>query len=250
MSALTAPSSQSAQLPRSSPSTTLRTLMDARRAAGARFTLDEAVATIVPLCLDLKEHHDRGERVYVHPSCVAPAPDGLAKLALKLAVVPTNPRDRACMAPQLQQTLAPGAARATELLLEKALVGDPAHRPDDLAALASALYHVAPAKSIHPPEVDEGTLDHTGEFDVDVKLSLMPPEAPAGVAMPRSPGLPRDLDPFAPPLSSAPSRSGRSSPPSRSNPRSSARWSRRTRRSSASRRRRRPARSRSRRSRS
>jgi hypothetical protein len=73
-----------------------------------------------------------------------------------------------------------------ELLLSKALVGNPAHRPDDLGALASAMHHLAPMKSIHPPDVDEAALDHgTGDLDVDVKLSLLPP-APSGPRAPMS----------------------------------------------------------------
>ncbi len=174
-------------------------------------TLDEAVATIVPLCLDLKERHDRGEHVYVHPSCVAPGPDGLARLSSRLAASPTNPRDRVCMAPELHRSLEPGGARASvfsigamlyemvtgstigpgmrrpreidpslpeslEILLSKALVGDPSHRPDDLGALASAMHHLAPIKSIHPPDVDESRLDHAGDLDVDIRLSMLPPE--------------------------------------------------------------------------
>src|SRR5665647_1521378 len=82
--------------------TTLRTLIEARRAEGRRFSLDEAIAIIVPLCLDLKERHDRGERLYVHPGCIAPGGDGLARLAKELAVAPTNARDRMCLAPELQ----------------------------------------------------------------------------------------------------------------------------------------------------
>ena len=76
-------------------------------------SLDEAVAVIVPVCLDLKERHDRGEKLYLHPSCIAPGSDGLAKLNVKLAVVPTNPLDRHCLAPELQSTLEPGDARAS-----------------------------------------------------------------------------------------------------------------------------------------
>lgn len=201
---------------------TLRTLIEQRRAEGYTLSLDEAMAAVVPLCLDLKERHDRGERVYVHPSCVAPGEDGLARIIPHLAVLPTNPRDRACIAPELQRSLAPGDARASvfavgamlyemvtgasigpgmrrpreidpnlpeslELLLSKALVGDPTHRPDDLGALASAMHHLAPMKSIHPPDVDESTLDTAGGQAVDVRLSIIPPIR----SEPPPPSLPR-----------------------------------------------------------
>lgn len=204
----------------------LRTLIDQRLAQGMKFSLDEAIAIIVPLCLDLKERHDRGESVYVHPGCIAPGPDGLARLQPQLAIVPTNPKDRACLAPELQRTLAPGNSRASvfsvgavlyelltaasigpamrrpreidpslpealELLLSKALVGNPQHRPEDLGALASAMHHLAPMKSIPPPDADMSTLDHTDSFDVDVRLSMLPPSEISGsVSIPKSPAAP------------------------------------------------------------
>jgi eukaryotic-like serine/threonine-protein kinase len=189
---------------------TLRALLNARRAERRPLSLDEAIATVVPLCTDLQERHARGEKLYVHPSCVAPGPNGLARLEKDRAVVPTDSHDRVCMAPELVQTLEPGNARASvfaigailyecvtgssigpamrrprdfnpelpealEVLLAKALVSDPLHRPDDLGALASALHHIAPMKSIPPPEVDEGRLDHGEDFEVDVRLSMLPP---------------------------------------------------------------------------
>src|SRR5580704_214645 len=117
MSASSAPARCGAHPPVNTSSTTLRTLLEARRAEGRRFALAEAVATIVPLSLDLQERHGRKERLYVHPSCIAPGPDGLAKLAMKLAVLPANPRDRACLAPELQATLAPGDAKASVFAL-------------------------------------------------------------------------------------------------------------------------------------
>ncbi len=232
MSVSSASVGRGAQPPASTPPATLRALLDARRAEGRRFPLDEAVGTIVPLCLDLQERHARGERLYVHPSCVAPGPDGLAKLSLRAAILPSDPRDRACLAPEMQTTLAPGDAKgsvfaigailyemltghsvgpgmprpreidpslsqALEVLLEKALVGDPLHRPDDIGALASALYHVAPGHSVHPPEVDPKNLDHTGEFEVDVRLSVLPPEEIVIPPAPQVPQVPRlALDPF------------------------------------------------------
>ncbi len=219
-----------AQPPASTPPTTLRSVLEARRTQGHRFALAEAIATIVPLCLDLKERHARGERLYVHPTCIAPGADGQARLVLKAALLPSDPRDRACLAPEMQATLAPGDAKASvfacgailyemltghtvgpgmprprevdpslpgglEVLLEKALVGDPLHRPEDIGALASALYHLAPGQSVHPPEVDPKNLDHTGEYEVDVRLSVLPPEEMAPV--PKIPSAARvPLDPF------------------------------------------------------
>jgi hypothetical protein len=69
----------------------------------------------------------------------------------------------------------PRLPEGLEVLLAKALVGDPAHRPDDLGALASALHNLAPKHSIHPPDVDEGRLDHGDDFEVDIRLSMLPP---------------------------------------------------------------------------
>jgi hypothetical protein len=173
-------------------------------------SLDEAVAVLVPVLMDLNERHARGELLYVHPSAIAPGADGLARLDPRLAVAPTEPTDRCCLAPELQRPLQPGDACASvfaigaifyemltgltlgaamrrpreidptlpdsvEALIGKAIIGDRQHRPADLGALASALYHVAPRKSIHPPEVSEGRLDASAQLDVDVKFSMMPP---------------------------------------------------------------------------
>src|SRR5262249_13239142 len=74
----------------------------------------------------------------------------------------------------------PSLPEALEVLLSKALVGDPSHRPEDLGALASAMHHLAPMKSVHPPDADESALDHAA-LEVDVRLSMIPParaEAP------------------------------------------------------------------------
>ena len=72
------------------PSKTLRSLLDARRAERRRMSLEEAVAVIVPVCMDLNERHLRGERLYVHPSAIAPGADGLARLDSRLALVPVH----------------------------------------------------------------------------------------------------------------------------------------------------------------
>ncbi len=182
-------------------------------------SLEEAVAVIVPVCLDLQERHARGERVYVHPSAIAPGADGLARLSPRLAVVPTNAFDKHCLAPELQRTLEPGDAIASvfslgailyemltglhigpamkrprdiepslpehiEILIGKAIIGDRAHRPGDIGALASAMYHAAPKHSIHPPDVSEARLDASAELEVDVRFSMLPPGHPGAAPGP------------------------------------------------------------------
>ncbi|HEY4012614.1 MAG TPA: hypothetical protein VGM06_04715 [Polyangiaceae bacterium] len=192
--------------------TTLRSLLDSRRSGGQRLSLAEAVAIIVPVCLDLRDRHARGERVYVHPSAIAPSADGLARVQTRLAAAAEHHQDKCCVAPELQRTLEPGDACSSvfslgamlyemvtgqhvgpgmrrpreldpslpeglEILIGKAIVGDRTHRPADLSALASAMYHLAPQKSVHPPEVNEANLDASAEFAVDVRFSMLPPPA-------------------------------------------------------------------------
>ncbi|HVH47941.1 MAG TPA: hypothetical protein VM925_36655 [Labilithrix sp.] len=199
--------------------TTFRAVMESRRAEGRRLSLDDAIAIIVPLCVDLKARHDRGEAHFVHPSAVCSGPDGLMRLDPQLAVNPKDPRDRAALAPEVLRSNAPGNARASvfavgamlyeavcgtpvgpgmrrprdvdpglpeslEHLLAKALVADPSHRPDDLGALASAMHHLAPMKSIPPPDADVSRLDRSENFEVDIRLSIMPPEREPGVEPP------------------------------------------------------------------
>jgi hypothetical protein len=195
-------------------STTLRTLLDTRRSEGRRMSLEEAIAVVVPVCLDLRDRHARGEKLYVHPSAIAPSVDGLARVQTKLAVAPTRHDDKHCLAPELNRVLQPGDACASvfslgailyemvtghhigpamrrprdydpslpeafEILIGKAIVGDRAHRPADLSAFASAMYHLAPQKSIHPPEVNEARFDESAELAVDVRFSMLPPESAA-----------------------------------------------------------------------
>ncbi len=205
------------------PGGTLRDLLDARKAEGRRLSLDEAMAIVVPVCVDLKERHDRGETLFVHASAIVRGPDGLMRVDSARATAPATPSDKAALAPELQQAPAPGNSRASvfavgamlyemltgstvgpgmrrpkdvdptlpsalDTLLAKALVGDPAHRPDDLGALASAMHHLAPMKSIPPPDADVSKLDRGDDFEVDVKLSLLPPSSgmPAHGVPPRA----------------------------------------------------------------
>src|SRR5690606_7273311 len=82
----------------------------------------------------------------------------------------------------------PGLPQSLEVVLSKALVADPSHRPDDLFAVAQALHNVAPEMSIRPPPADESRLDGDGGFQVDVSLSMLPP--PAAVKRQAAPAQP------------------------------------------------------------
>ena len=208
MSAVAASAAKGGYVAPSSP--TFRAILESRHAEGRRLTLDDAIAVLVPVCADLKERHGRGEVLHVHPSAIAKGPDGLMRVHAALAVPPTKASDKAALAPEIVKGGAPGNARASvfaigamlyeavtgspvgpgmrrprdvdpslpaslELLLGKALVADPAHRPDDLGALANAMHHLAPLKSIPPPDVDVSGLDQANGHPVDIRLSLLPP---------------------------------------------------------------------------
>lgn len=100
------------------------------------------------------------------------------------------------------ETVAPGMRRPTEVnpalpadlevILSKALVADPSHRPDDLRALAQAFHHLAPTGSIAPPAADESHLDKDGDFAVDISLSMLPP-APSKPFATAALGSPYDI---------------------------------------------------------
>ena len=219
MSAVASPAQKGVQ---SSAPATFRAVIDARRADGRRLSLDDAIAIIVPVLVDLKERQERGESHWVHASAICTSPDGLMRLNPQLAIAPKDARDRAAIAPEILRSGQPGTARAwvfavgamlyeavcgtpvgpgmrrprdvdpalpeaLEHLLAKALVADPAHRPDDLGALASAMHHLAPMKSIPPPDADVSKLDRDKDFEVDIRLSIMPPERPSGAAVPPPP---------------------------------------------------------------
>ncbi len=207
MSAVAAPAARGAA---ATPSQTLRAYLEAKRSERGRCTLDEAIAVLVPVCSDLKERPKRGEALYVHASAIVGGPDGMFRINPALAVPPTLPRDKAALAPELVKGNAPGNARASvlaigallyeavtgtavgpgmrrprdvdpslpeslEVLLGKALVADPAHRPEDIGALASAMHHLAPMKSIPPPDADVRGLDQANGQPVDLRKSLLPP---------------------------------------------------------------------------
>lgn len=188
---------------------TLREEMDARRAAGGGFSIREALGLVVPVCSQLADLQAAGNRLFVHPSALDYGAAG-TELATELArALPTEPRDRACLAPELRKAAAgeagdahasvfsigavlyelltgssvgPGMKRPSEavpnlpphleVILGKCLLADPAQRPADLAALAQALYAVAPNASLPPPALDHKSHD----FEVDVHMSMNPGE--------------------------------------------------------------------------
>ncbi|MCC6552283.1 MAG: hypothetical protein IT372_04575 [Polyangiaceae bacterium] len=205
---------------------TLRAEMEARRAAGRRFELREAIGLTVPLCTHLAALHAQGRAYYIHPSSLAYDASGVVTVLEERAhTPPTLPRDRACLAPEERKgaegdgrasvfaigailyelltggSVGPGMRRpsevvpdmppALEVIIGKALVADPRHRPADLSALAQALHNVAPGASVAPPAVDGDLVDSEG-FDVDVSMSMIPPPPQgAGTAIPAAPGVPR-----------------------------------------------------------
>jgi hypothetical protein len=193
-----------------SPAKTLRAKIEDYRSQGGVHSVKEAVGIIVPLAVELANQHAQGALLLVHPSSITRSPDGAWHVSPVLArTVPVLPRDRACLAPEERdgrpgnarssvfaigamlyelltgESVGPGMRRPTEVLptlppdldaiLAKALVGDPAHRPDDLKALAQAIHHLSPMGSVPPPEADESHLDHGSDFEVDVSMSMVPP---------------------------------------------------------------------------
>jgi eukaryotic-like serine/threonine-protein kinase len=198
---------------------TLRAAIEELRAQGTTLNLQQAVAIIVPLCVEAAERHRTNELLYLHPSSVIVEQNGHCRVSPDLAArPPTLPRDKACMAPEERQgrpgnarasvfavgamlyelvtglPVGPGMRRPTEvqpslppeieLLLSKSLVADPRHRPDDLNALAQAIHNLAPAGHSIPPAADVTHLDHDAGFEVDVRLSMLPPHELVAAASP------------------------------------------------------------------
>lgn len=172
--------------------------------------LKQAIGVVVPVAVEVAEVHRAGHHLFLHPSCLVEDEYGFYHVEPELSQAPpSDPRDRACIAPELQLSalgdarasvyalgaivyelltgesvgrgmrrpseLVPGIPEQLELVLTKALVAHPDRRPDDLNALAQALYQLAPAGSIAPPPADTSHLDQRGDFEVDVSLSMLPP---------------------------------------------------------------------------
>ena len=63
--------------------------------------MKEAVNIIVPLCVEVSHRHSRGERFFLHPSCIVVGGPGQVQIATELATEPpTSERDHACLAPE------------------------------------------------------------------------------------------------------------------------------------------------------
>lgn len=217
---------------------TLRQRLEELRAQSSTLSLKQAVALVVPLCVEVAQRHGDGLSFYLHPSSIVVDQYGYCHLSPELSSTPpTLPRDRSCLAPE-QRDGAPGNARASvfgvaailyelltglsvgagmrrpsevvpglpqtlELVLSKALVADPRFRPDDLYALAQALHNIAPEMSIRPPPADESHLDQGSDFTVDVSMSMLPPPA----AAPRqAPAAAQALSPYDVVVKQSPAR--------------------------------------------
>ena len=213
---------------------TLRADIEARRSRAETYSLREVVAVLVPLCTELVDRHNKGDKFILTPTTISfeiGKPNRLIKTGESFAT--RHPHDRACVAPEYRaskgekggdsrssvfsigaiiyemltgQSVGPGMRRprdlrpelpeAIEAVLGKALIGDPAHRPGDLSALAQAIHHLAPSASQAPPAADEQALESGAELEIDVRLSLMPPAAPdAAPSLPKPAAIPRDLMP-------------------------------------------------------
>lgn len=188
----------------------LRARLEELRSRGTQLNLKQAVGIVVPLCVQLAELHRAGHKLFLHPSMLVEDQYGFYQVSPQHAQQPPLlPRDKACLPPEAKA--GPGGARASvfgigalmyelvtgaavgpgmrrpsecvsglpadfEAVLAKALVSDPAHRPDDLNALAQALHQFAPAGSVAPPPpADTSHLDHDAGFEVDVSMSMLPP---------------------------------------------------------------------------
>lgn len=225
-------------------SDSLRAALETRRAKGERFDLSEATALLVPLCVDLAEQHSGGHTFFVTPSSVL-IDSNAPRLDLATAQkLPTLPRDKSCVAPEERhgqpgnarssvfsigailyemvtgENVGPGMRRPTEIapqlpeslevVLSKALVSDPAHRPDDLKALAQALHNLAPDASAPVSSGDEARLDGDEDFEVDVRLSMIPPAGPR-VDIPKSAPVPA-IDAYGVVAVQAPKQMSRNDP--------------------------------------
>ena len=176
------------------PGPNLRQLIEHHLSQRRPIELAAAVDIIVPLCVSVADVHEQGFGLYVYPSNIVQTPRGYSVANELAARPPSHPADLACLPPEANPgelggarasvysigailyelltgqsvgpqmrrptELIPGLPPAVEVLLAKALIRDPAQRPDDLYALAQALYGLSPKPTIAPPPAaDAGHLD-------------------------------------------------------------------------------------------
>src|SRR5688572_19257661 len=210
---------------------TLREALSRRTAAGQRVPLDVAVNQLVPLCLELAEVHDQGYGFYLHPSSITETSDGRLTLAReKATLLPSDPRDRACLPPETQpgqlndargnvyavgailyelvtgesvgrnmrrpSEIVPGVPKELETVLAVSLIIDPERRPDDLRALAQSIREIArssaAANIIAQPHRAPVISYHSQPIPIDVSMSLLPPQPvpPPAISSGAAPGAP------------------------------------------------------------
>lgn len=202
----------------------LRQFIELHRADRKPIGLPTAVDIIVQLCVNVAELHQRGLRLHVYPSNVIRGNNGFTVSKELAAELPTVLADQACLPPETlpnelgdsrasvysiaailyelltglsvgpqmrrPSEVVPGLPAAIEVVLAKALIRDPAHRPGDLHALAQALYGLSPKPTVPPPPAaDSSHLDQVDGVEVDVSLSMLPPAAAKGPAARPAPAI-------------------------------------------------------------
>jgi eukaryotic-like serine/threonine-protein kinase len=198
---------------------TLREALSLRAASGERLELETAVAQLVPLCIELAEIHAQGYGFYLHPSSISETADGRLVLAREMATqLPSDTRDRACLAPETQpdqlndaranvyaigavfyelltgSSVGAGMRRPAELVpsmpaaldgvLSVALITDLERRPDNLQTLAAAIQQLlASARPSVVPALSP----------LEMTLQGMPSSIPALNLRGPHPSLPVDM---------------------------------------------------------
>ncbi len=173
-------------------------------------SLQEAVAVLAPVCTDLHSRHTRGEKLFVHPSAIAPSADGMARVQRNLSIAPTHERDRVCLAPEQASSLEPGDECASvwavgvmlyemvtgeqvgpnmrrprevdptlpevlEFILGNSIVADRQSRPADLEALVAALMQMTPQLG---PLAGVPIAPPSEPPGIDIRFSIIPTEPP------------------------------------------------------------------------
>lgn len=194
---------------------TLRQLIEHHKSTRTPVRLETALDIVVPLCGAVADIHQQGFGLYIYPSNLTLGPSGYSVSSELAAKPPELPQDRACMPPEASPThlgnpstsvysigailyelltghcVGPNMRRPTEVvsglppgletILAKALIRDATHRPSDLRALAQALYGLSPKPTIPPPpEADARHMDEVDGFEIDIKLSMLPPPVAPG----------------------------------------------------------------------